>query len=213
MSIVNIKDNLNGDEYGQAKKYTNEKNSDTDYDSKTHDLEINNNGPLQKSEKGQEDSKDYYHSYEYEPILSYDIDLSINETQENASHKGYDIKDDTDISEGLILDETSETPFTPSVELISGNISNNSYNENAQYEMLDAHNEEMKEDNVSQFEENNGVRILNGELAEIKVIQEFREALQSVASTKVISPVQAFDAPKQKEKTILGTNVLSLIHI
>ena len=99
-------------------------------------------------------------------------------------------------------------------------VSKTSYNYDgkAEYEILDAPNEEIKEhleypgpeDNVSQFEENNGVRILNAELAEIEVIQEYKlkkETLQSVASTKVISSVQSFDAPTQTEKTILGTNI------
>ena len=101
--------------------------------------------------------------------------------KEDTSHNESDIKDDKDISKGLILilDETSETPITPSVELINGKVSKTSYNYDgkAEYEILDVPNEEIKEhleypgpeDNVSQLVENNGVWILNAELAEIEV--------------------------------------------
>ena len=119
--------------------------------------------------------------------------------KEDTSHNESDIKDDKDISKGLILDKTSETPITPSVELINGKVSKTSYNYDgkAEYEILDVPNEEIKEhleypgpeDNVSQFEENNGVRILNAELAEIEVIQEYKlkkETLQKITLLKII---------------------------
>ena len=78
-------------------------------------------------------------------------------------------------------------------------VSKTSYNYDgkAEYEILDVPNEEIKEhleypgpeDNVSQFEENNGVRILNAELAEIEVIQEYKlkkETLQKITLLKII---------------------------